>query len=174
MGNNPAYFKGENLPIETVSWDDAVEFCEKLSQRTGKQYRLPSESEWEYACRARTTTAFHFGETMSLEVVNYQTKQTTPVGSFPANNYGLYDMHGNIMEWCADKYHGSYVGAPTDGSAWNNDRKPAYVLRGGSWYSKSTYCRSAARSYYTPDYRCAYFGFRVVYSPVVSETRSQK
>jgi formylglycine-generating enzyme required for sulfatase activity len=162
MGNNPGYFKGENLPIETVSWHDTIEFCEKLSQRTGKQYRLPSESEWEYACRGKTTTAFHFGETISSEVVNYQTEQTTPVGSFPANNYGLYDMHGNIMEWCADKYHGSYVDAPTDGSAWNNDRKPAYVLRGGSWYSKSSYCRSAARSYYTPDYRCAYFGFRVV------------
>jgi formylglycine-generating enzyme required for sulfatase activity len=162
MGNNPAYFQIENSPVETVSWHDAVEFCEKLSQRTSKQYRLPSEAEWEYACRGRTTTAFHFGETISAEVVNYQTEQTTPVGSFPANNYGLYDMHGNIMEWCADKYHGNYVGAPTDGSAWSNDSKPAYVLRGGSWYSKSTYCRSAARSHYTPDYRCAYFGFRVV------------
>jgi formylglycine-generating enzyme required for sulfatase activity len=162
MGNNPAYFKGENLPVETVSWHDAVEFCEKLSQRTGKQYRLPSESEWEYACRGKTSTAFYFGATISPEVVNYQTEQTTPVGNFPANNYGLYDMHGNIMEWCADKYHGSYVDAPIDGSVWNNDSKPAYVLRGGSWYSKSSYCRSAARSYYTPDYRCAYFGFRVV------------
>jgi formylglycine-generating enzyme required for sulfatase activity len=162
MGNNPAYFQSEDSPVETVSWYDAVEFCKKLSQRTGKQYRLPSESEWEYACRGRTTTAFHFGETISPEVVNYQTEQITPVGSFPANNYGLYDMHGNIMEWCADKYHDSYLGAPTDGSAWSNDRKPAYVLRGGCWYSKSSYCRSAARSNYTPDHRSPYFGFRVV------------
>ncbi|WP_181244079.1 bifunctional serine/threonine-protein kinase/formylglycine-generating enzyme family protein, partial [Chamaesiphon polymorphus] len=146
MGDRPSYFQGGDRPVETVSWHDAVEFCQKLSQLTRQLYRLPSEAEWEYAARAGTTTAFCFGETLSPEVANYSQQETTVVGAFPANNYGLYDMHGNISEWCADKYHGNYTGAP----------------RGGSWSSKMRYCRSAARIYYTPDYRCAYFGFRVV------------
>jgi formylglycine-generating enzyme required for sulfatase activity len=162
MGDRPSYFQGGDRPVETVSWNDAVEFCQKLSQLTRQLYRLPSEAEWEYAARAGTTTAFCFGETLSPEVANYLQKETTVVGAFPANNYGLYDMHGNISEWCADKYHSNYTGAPTDGSAWSNNANPAYVLRGGSWCSKMRYCRSAARIYYTPDYRCAYFGFRVV------------
>ncbi len=158
MGN----FQGGDRPVETVSWHDAVEFCRKLSQLTSQQYRLPSEAEWEYACRAGTTKPFCYGETISLEVVNYRSEETTSVGSFPANSYGLYDLHGNILKWCADKYHGTYTGAPTDGSAWSNDRNQAYVLRGGCWYSRLSYCRSAARIYYQPDYRCSYFGFRVV------------
>jgi formylglycine-generating enzyme required for sulfatase activity len=162
MGDKPAYFQGGDRPVETVSWYDAGEFCQKLSQLTGQQYRLPSEAEWEYACRAGTTTAFYFGETISTEVANYRGEETTVVGTFPANSYGLYDMHGNILEWCADRYHGSYTGAPTDGSAWDREGDRLYVLRGGSWYSKMSYCRSAARIYYRPDYRCSYFGFRVV------------
>jgi len=164
MGSNPAYFQGGDRPVETVSWHDAAEFCRKLSQLTSQQYRRPSEAEWEYACRAGTTTPFCFGETISPEVVNYRSEETTVVGTFPANSYGLYDLHGNILEWCADKYHGTYTGAPTDGSAWSNDRHQTYVLRGGCWYSKLSYCRSAARIYYKPDYRCSYFGFRVVCS----------
>ncbi len=145
MGTNPANFKGEKRPVETVSWDDAVEFCQKLSQKTGKTYRLPSEAEWEYACRAGTTTPFYFGETITTDLVNYNggfpygsapkgeyRKQTTDVGEFPPNSFGLYDMHGNIYEWCEDVYNDNYQGAPRDGSAWltskDNDIK---LLRGG-------------------------------------------
>ncbi len=164
VGTNPAYFQGADRPVETVSWHDAVEFCRKLSQHTDRQYRLPSEAEWEYACRAGTTTAFYYGETINTDLANYQGEETTVVGILPANAYGLYDLHGNILEWCADKYHRNYTGAPTDGSVWDNEGNRNYVLRGGSWYSKMSYCRSAFRTYYTPDYRCTYFGFRVVWS----------
>lgn len=142
----PSYFKGDDLPVENVSWYDAVEFCARLSKATGKEYRLPSEAEWEYACRAGTTTPFHFGKTITTELVNYNGKytyfnspkgknreKTTPVGSFPPNAFGLCDLHGNLWEWCADTYmhkfvnawewctdidQDSYEGAPTDGSAW--------------------------------------------------------
>ena len=162
MGNNPAYFQGGDRPVETVSWHDAVEFCQKLSQLTDRYYRLPSEAEWEYACRSGTKTAFYVGDSIDLAVANYRSQETTVVGSFPANAYGLNDMHGNILEWCADNYHGNYIDAPTDGSAWSNDANPTYILRGGSWYSKASYCRSAARIYYQPNHRCSYFGFRVV------------
>ncbi|MDB9398545.1 bifunctional serine/threonine-protein kinase/formylglycine-generating enzyme family protein, partial [Microcystis aeruginosa CS-567/02-A1] len=133
MGTNPANFKGEKRPVETVSWDEAVEFCTKLGQRTGKTYRLPSEAEWEYACRAGTTTPFYFGETITTDLVNYNgnfpyasapkgeyRQQTTDVGNFPPNSFGLYDMHGNIWEWCQDIYNSSYQGAPIDGTPWLN------------------------------------------------------
>ncbi len=162
MGSSPAYFQGGDRPVETVSWHDAIEFCEKLSHLTGRHYRLPSEAEWEYACRAGTTTPFYFGETINNAIVNYRQEETTVVGIFPANNFGLYDMHGNILEWCADNYHGNYDDAPTDGSVWISDTDRTNVLRGGSWYSKLSYCRSAFRTYYQPNYRCSYFGFRVV------------
>ncbi|TAG86585.1 MAG: hypothetical protein EAZ18_25495, partial [Oscillatoriales cyanobacterium] len=130
MGNNPSRFKGAKRPVEQVSWNEAVEFCRKLTQKTGKSYRLPSEAEWEYACRAGTTTPFYFGDTITPDLVNYDgnypygaapkglyRQQTTDVGSFPPNSFGLYDMHGNVWEWCSDKYHGNYSGAPTDGSS---------------------------------------------------------
>jgi formylglycine-generating enzyme required for sulfatase activity/uncharacterized caspase-like protein len=159
MQKNPAHFKGEKKPVETVLWDEAVEFCEKLSQKTGKTYRLPSEAEWEYACRARTDTPFYFGETITTDLVNYNgnlpyasapkgeyRQQTTDVGKFPPNSFGLYDMHGNIWEWCQDVYHNSYEGAPTDGRAWlegsDNNMK---LLRGGSWFTFAGNCRSAVR-----------------------------
>jgi formylglycine-generating enzyme required for sulfatase activity/uncharacterized caspase-like protein len=128
---SPSRFEGDNLPVEQVSWSDAVEFCERLSKQTGREYRLPSEAEWEYACRAGTTTAFHFGETLTSDLANYNAtetygdgpngkprRRTTEVGSFPANAFGLYDMHGNVWEWCSDHWHKNYVEAPTDGSAW--------------------------------------------------------
>ncbi len=165
MGTNPAYFQGGDRPVETVSWHDAVAFCQQLSQLTARHYRLPSEAEWEYACRAGTKTAFSCGDTIDLAVANYRSEETTVVGTYPANAYGLYDMHGNILEWCADRYHGNYIGAPTDGGAWQQDGNSTYVLRGGSWSSKPSYCRSAARIYYQPNYRCSYFGFRVVCDP---------
>jgi formylglycine-generating enzyme required for sulfatase activity/tRNA A-37 threonylcarbamoyl transferase component Bud32 len=177
IGTNPARFKGDKRPVETVSWDNAVEFCQKLSQKTGKTYRLPSEAEWEYACRAGTTTPFYFGETITTDLVNYDgnftyasapkgqyRQQTTPVGSFPPNAFGLYDMHGNVWEWCQDHWHDNYNGAPTDGSAWtnDNDNRSPRLLRGGSWYLNPEYCRSASRYGYTAGHRYYNIGFRVV------------
>ncbi len=161
MRNNPSYFKGEKRPVEQVSWYDAVKFCEKLSKTTRKTYRLLSEAEWEYACRAGTTTPFHLGETSSLELVNYDVNCSIDVGSFPPNAFGLYDMHGNVWEWCSDRWHDNYDGAPTDGSSWetgtNNDR----LMRGGSWCSEPDLCQSAFRSHSAPN--DVYFGcgFRV-------------
>jgi len=175
---NPSLFKGKDLPVEQVSWYDAVEFCSRLSQKTGKKYRLPNEAEWEYACRANTTTPFHFGETITPELANYDgnytygsgtkgkyRQQTTPVGSFKvANSFGLYDMHGNVWEWCADHWHSNYQGAPTDGSAWliDNDNYSQRMLRGGSWCYYPWVCRGAGRYCVGPDVRFYDFGFRVV------------
>jgi len=174
MGNNPSNFKGAKRPVEQVSWNDAVEFCRKLTQKTGKTYRLPSEAEWEYACRARTTTPFYFGETITPDLVNYNgnypygsapkgldRQQTTDVGSFPPNVFGLYDMHGNVWEWCSDKWHDNYNGAPTDGSSWETGGSEYRVRRGGSWYSGAVYCRGANRDYSSAVNRRRYLGFRV-------------
>lgn len=146
IGSNPSRFKGERRPVETVSWHNAVEFCERLSQKTGRTYRLPSEAEWEYAARAGTTTPFYFGETITTDLANYNgnytyasapkgeyRQQTTDVGIFPPNSFGLYDMCGNIWEWCLDKYHNNYDGAPTDCSAWLEGSGSYRLLRGGSW-----------------------------------------
>ena len=174
-GKNPSHFKGENRPVETVSWNNAIEFCTKLSKLTGKQYRLPSEAEWEYACRAGTTTPFYFGETITTDLVNYNGKytyanapkgkfreQTTDVGSFPANLFGLYDMHGNVWEWCVDDSYDNYQAAPTDGSAWVNNKNSFKVLRGGSWLDNPDYCRSASRSLFNSGLIVICYGFRVV------------
>jgi formylglycine-generating enzyme required for sulfatase activity len=168
-------------PVEGVTWFEAVEFCERVSKLTGRKYRLPSEAEWEYACRAGTTTPFYFGETITPELVNYNAnytygdgpkgeyrRQTTPVGQFPANAFGLYDMHGNVWEWCADDSHDNYVGAPTDGSAWvdskkDNSTKSNTRLRGGSWAFDPNFCRSAIRNNYVRrDDHSGSTGFRVV------------
>jgi formylglycine-generating enzyme required for sulfatase activity len=179
---NPSRFEGANRPVEEVSWYDAVEFCARLSQHTDKSYSLPSEAQWEYACRAGTKTPFHFGETITSELANYcatQTygagekgtyrEQTTEVGSLnAANNFGLYDMHGNVWEWCLDYWHSNYQGAPIDGSTWfNNDDKlfnesGRANLRGGSWLNNPDYCRSAFRYYSNCHSRNHDFGFRVV------------
>jgi formylglycine-generating enzyme required for sulfatase activity/tRNA A-37 threonylcarbamoyl transferase component Bud32 len=176
-GNNPSSFPGAKRPVENVSWQDAVEFCAKLSRKTGKNYRLPSEAEWEYACRAGTTTPFHFGETITPKLVNYNgnypyasapkglyRRETTPVGSFPPNAFKLYDMHGNVWEWCQDIWHDNYNGAPADGSAWETGESDYRVLRGGSWGSNAVFCRCANRSRLTLDYRYRYCGFRVAVS----------
>jgi len=175
---NPSQFKGKDLPVENVSWYDAVEFCARLSQKTGRQYRLPSEAEWEYACRAGTTTPFNFGETISPELANYNgnftygsaskgeyRQKTTPVGKLKvANAFGLYDMHGNVWEWSADCWHDNYQEAPTKGSTWLSDQKNSQnrMLRGGSWYNNPWFCRSAFRSLNVPDYGNNLIGFRVV------------
>jgi len=174
MGNNPSRFKGENRPVEQVSWHDAVKFCQQLFEKTGQEYRLPSEAEWEYACRAGTTTPFYFGETITPDLVNYNGNypyasapkgvrrgQTTDVGSFPPNAFGLYDMHGNVWEWCADAWHDNYKEAPTDGSIWGNGNADCLSLRGGSWDYYASWMRSAYRNDWLATNRDAFLGFRV-------------
>ena len=175
LAPNPSCFKGDNLPVECVSWFDAVEFCQRLSRHTGHEYRLPSEAEWEYACRAGTSTPFHFGETISTDQANYNgdsiygkgqkgmyRKKTTPVGSFDANRFGLYDMHGNVWEWCQDHWHENYEGAPIDGSAWlSSDESKNRVVRGGSWDADPVFCRSAYRIWFDPGNDYDLLGFRV-------------
>ncbi|MEG4442781.1 bifunctional serine/threonine-protein kinase/formylglycine-generating enzyme family protein [Microcoleus sp. AT9_B5] len=183
MGNNPSYFKGGKLPVEQVSWNDAVQFCQKLSQKTGKNYRLPSEAEWEYACRAGTTTPFYFGETITPDLVNYDGRdpygaaskglyraKTTDVGSFPPNAFGLYDMHGNVLEWCSDRYHSNYNGAPTDGTSWETGTDGRRVQRGGSWSNNAVSCRSAYRLYDSAVSRWRLRGFRVAVASVSSSS----
>ncbi|KAM3089621.1 caspase, EACC1-associated type [Phormidesmis sp. 146-35] len=185
---DPSKFKGENRPVESVSWDEAVEFCDRLSKKTGRPYRLPSEAEWEYACRAGTTTPFHFGETITTDLANYRgtdweyqgetypgnygdgpkgifREQTMDVGSFPPNAFGLYDMHGNVWEWCADPWHENYKNAPTDGRVWEveSDRENANrLLRGGSWDIIPIDCRSALRNWNRRDVRNNSLGFRLL------------
>ncbi|CCI06361.1 conserved hypothetical protein [Microcystis aeruginosa PCC 7941] len=206
----PAYFKdrpdSDRRPVEQVNWYDAIEFCARLSKLSGREYRLPSEAEWEYACRAGTTTAFHFGETITTDLANYRgtdweienkvypgnygrgpkgtyREETTPVGHFKvANDFGLYDMHGNVWEWCLDPWHDSYQGkTQTDSEVWDEKQnaeqyllnknnviqllsdKRTRVLRGGSWGNNPWNCRSAPRSWSIPDDRLNYsIGFRVV------------
>ena len=185
----------DNRPVERVSWLDAIEFCNRLSQRTGRTYTLPSESQWEYACRAGSITPFHFGATITPELANYDgnftyadgpkgvyREQTTPVGMLPANAWGLHDMHGNVYEWCLDHWHHGYEGTPADGSAWLNstdqqqqstpkavevgtDDSESRLLRGGSWVNIPRLCRSAVRDHDQPDYASFNVGFRVVCLP---------
>ena len=187
MGNNPSRFKGEkNLPVEQVSWEDCQEFVKKLRDKDKKAYRLPSEAEWEYACRAGTKTPFHFGATISTDQVNYygeavygdgkkgvDRKKTTPVGSFPANAWGLHDMHGNVWQWCQDWY-GDYPqkdvvdpqGAEKRGKNDKDDKDKDdnfRVLRGGSWDNDPRHCRSASRSWNVPGFRNDDFGCRVCF-----------
>ncbi|MBT9317905.1 formylglycine-generating enzyme family protein [Leptothoe spongobia] len=176
---DPSKFKGDNHPVERVTWYDAVEFCKRLEQHTDRPYRLPTEAEWEYACRAGTTTPFYFGQTIATDLANYNgnytysdgskgeyREKTTPVDHFGiANVFGISDMHGNVLEWCQDHFHGSYKGAPTDGSAWVTDGdKSLRILRGGSWAFTPRNCRSAFRNDFTPAVRNSLFGFRVVCS----------
>jgi formylglycine-generating enzyme required for sulfatase activity len=163
-GKNPSHFKGENRPVEKVSWHEAIAFCQQLSKMSDRSFRLPSEAEWEYACRSGTETKFYFGETISAEQVNHSNSNgTSEVGKFQSNSFGLYDMHGNVWEWCADHWHKNYKGAPIDGSAWiKNADKDFRLLRGGSWYNRPGYCRSAYRHHYSPDRQLSSFGFRVV------------
>jgi formylglycine-generating enzyme required for sulfatase activity len=174
LKSDPSRFKGDNLPVECVSWNDAQEFCARLSQMANKTYRLPTEAEWEYACRGGTTTPFYCGETISTDLANYNgnytygqgqkgqyREKTTEVGIFPANPFGLYDMCGNVWEWCEDGSHENYINAPTDGSAWTSLSSKA-MLRGGSWFSLPHFCRSAYRFNDIRDSHYSSFGFRVV------------
>jgi formylglycine-generating enzyme required for sulfatase activity len=178
MGENPALalFQGANRPLESVSWDGCQEFCRRLSERTERQYRLPSEAEWEYACRAGTTTPFNCGETITTDLANYDgnytyadeeegqyREGTVEVGSFPPNPWGIYDMHGNVWEWCEDGWHDNYSDAPVDGSPWNDNhfQNDMRVLRGGSWLCFPDFCRSARRNR-SLDIRYDSDGFRLV------------
>ncbi len=150
---------GADRPADRISWLDAVAFCRRLAKRTGHDYRLPSEAEWEYACRAGTTTPFFTGPTLTTAVANFNGLHTyarepagvyrhesDAVASFPPNALGLHDMHGTVWEWCQDVWHSSYVNAPTDGSPWEQDGSPhQHVLRGGSWHEPPALCRSAVR-----------------------------
>ncbi|MFM6537396.1 MAG: formylglycine-generating enzyme family protein [Microcystis panniformis] len=170
---NPSYFKGDDLPVESVSWNDAQEFCARLSRMTNKIYRLPTEAQWEYACRAGTTTPFYFGNRITTKLANYNSngtkeqyrEKTTDVGSFPPNAFGLYDMPGNVWEWCEDGWHNNYEGAPIDGTAWKSVSIyiELKVIRGGAWYRYSEDCRSASRNS-VADFDNRYVGFRVVCS----------
>ena len=177
MGNNPSRNSGGRLPVERVSYPQALEFTRRLNAKNdGYVYRLPSEAEWEYACRAGTTTDFAYGPSLSSAQANFDGTEpfggapkgvnrgeTTPVGSFPPNAWGLYDMHGNVMEWCMDVYHDSYEGAPADGSAWMSDDRTGWrILRGGSWFSGANELRSPSRERLAPVICDESIGFRVV------------
>lgn len=164
----------DSHPVRNVSWDDAQKYCQWLSEQTGHTYRLPSEAEWEYACRAGTLTVFSFGDQITPEQVNYDgnspyaggvkglyRQSTVPVRSLPPNPWGLYEMHGNVWEWCQDHWHGDYQGAPNDGSTWETGGSSSRVLRGGSWYDYGRNVRSASRIRLGPGFRNGSLGFRV-------------
>ncbi|TVQ21730.1 MAG: formylglycine-generating enzyme family protein [Leptolyngbya sp. DLM2.Bin15] len=162
---DPSEFKGDDRPVEQVNWDDAQEFCRRLSALSKKDYRLPSEAQWEYACRADTETAYHLGPILTKDVANYgeSVGQTTDVGTYPANRWGLYDMHGNVYEWCEDDWHVNYNGVPEDGSAWIITGKDNLnkIRRGGSWFDVPENCRSAFRDLNSRDFCLSDFSFRV-------------
>ena len=178
---DPSNFKGANRPVEQVSWFDALEFCRRLNERTGQRYGLPSEAQWEYACRAGSTTPFHFGAMLTTELANYDgnhvygngpkgtyREQTIEGASFPANGWGLHDMHGNVWEWCNDHWHESYNFAPGDDQPWLIPAATAdepRLLRGGSWGDLPGDCRSAYRYHFRPVNACYLVGFRVVCLP---------
>jgi formylglycine-generating enzyme required for sulfatase activity len=177
MGTNPSRFKNNpQNPVESVSWNDAQAFCQKLSQITGKTYRLPTEAEWEYACRAGTTTRYYFGD-YANQLGDYawdegNSQDTThPVGQKKPNAWGLYDMSGNVWEWCEDNWHDSYKNAPSDGSAWLTNDNNHKLLRGGSWYYHPDNCRSATRYFFFRSVRISFSGFRVVCVPNVTSTQ---
>jgi formylglycine-generating enzyme required for sulfatase activity len=184
---DPSSFKADGrLPVQNVSWLEAVEFCARLSNASGRTYRLPTEAEWEYACRAGTTTPFHFGPTITADLVNYDAhypygagprgvtrKQPTPVGNLgAANAFGLNDMHGNMAEWCLDGWHENYNGAPGDARDWAENADMGFrVIRGGSWFDGAEDCRSSVRHKYAPDIKVPFVGFRVVAGPRKARSR---
>jgi formylglycine-generating enzyme required for sulfatase activity len=164
---NPLDFEGDNRPVENVSWNQSIEFCQRLSRKTGKKYRLASEAEWEYACRAKTLTNFYFGDALTPKLANYgwNMNSTTDVGIYLPNAFGLYDMHGNVREWCADGWHNSYENAPIDGSTWIGLDNSVHVLRSGSCLDDPYLCCSAYRDRNYSDNYFNLIGFRVVYAP---------
>ena len=166
----------DSLPVINVDFDDARAYATWLGAMTGRACRLPSEAEWEYACRAGTTTAYAFGDELKAEQANIDGSgidRTSKVRRFPANQWGLFDMHGNVYEWIEDCWHDDYQGAPTDGEAWrdaDSGNCGLRVLRGGSWFLDQFSARCAARLRVNPDYRPSNVGFRVVCSSPILGT----
>jgi formylglycine-generating enzyme required for sulfatase activity len=171
----PCRFKGDDLPVERVSWEDAQRFCRLLSTKAGRTFELPGETQWEYACRAGTTTPFSFGETLTVEVANFNGEHTfreeprgvyfhatNQAGKFPPNAFGLYDMHGNLWEWCADNWLEDYSSSPRDGSFYQNKDSRERVVRGGSWHEPPGLCRSASRLRVRASDAEEWIGFRVI------------
>jgi formylglycine-generating enzyme required for sulfatase activity len=171
----PCRFKGDHLPVERVSWKDARKFCKRLSKKTKRIYQPPSEKQWEYACRAGTKTPFNLGETLTVEVANFNGEHTflneargyyrhvtTAGGTFPPNAFGLYDMHGNLWEWCADNWLENYTSAPGDSSSYQDKDSRYRVVRGGSWHEPPELCRSAVRLRVLETDADEFTGFRVV------------
>jgi uncharacterized protein (TIGR02996 family) len=177
MGVTPSRrFQGDDRPVETLSWGDCQKFCDKLGERTANDFRLPTEAEWEHACRAGTTTPFHHGDTITPEQANYYgeavygsgvkgpyRQETTPVGQFPPNAWGLVDLHGNVWEWCQDSY-GPYPRGHQEDPLFPPGARGSCVLRGGSWCDTPWYCRSASRLSDAPTYPRSDFGCRVCLS----------
>ena len=164
---DPSHFKGNNRPVERVSWYDAMEFCDRLFVYIGQTCTLPSEAQWEYACCAGS----HISETITPDLANYKSdnatyrQETTEVGSFFPNNFGLYDMRGNVFEWCLDHWHSNYHGAPANSKAWVDleaEKTKPRILRGGSWFNNPWNCRCACRFNGFPGYRYYLNGFRIV------------
>ena len=173
----PCRGKGLDLPVDRVSWFDAQAFCRQLLKITGRRYRLPSEAEWEYACRAGSQADFTYGDMITTDLCNYVGLHTyqngpqgiyrhgsTPAGTFPPNRFGIYDMHGNLDEWCMDTWHDSYVGAPSDGQPWIHGGTEGRVVRGGSWHDPPNLCRSAARLKMDPTEGEDFVGIRIALS----------
>lgn len=171
----PCRFKGNNLPVERFSWEDAQKFCQRLSKQTERNYHLPSETQWEYACRAETNTPFSFGETLTSYIANFNGEHTfrdeprgvyfhstNEGGKFPPNAFGLHDMHGNLWEWCADNWLDDYSSSPRDDTAYQNHNNRHRVARGGSWHEPARLCRSAARLRVLQSEAEEFIGFRVV------------
>lgn len=171
----PAHFRGQQRPVESVSWLEAIEFCDRITQYTGRPYQLPSEAQWEYACRAGTQTPFHTGDTITSQLADYigtttyqaeaagvYRQSTLSVGQLSSNAFGLQEMHGNVWEWCADNWHRNYHGAPRDGKAWLEGRRSQMrTIRGGGWLNSPAKIRSASRSGYSEAGLNRTIGFRV-------------
>ena len=175
MNNNRSKFGGDNLPVENVNWYEAGRFLKKLSDKTDLKFRLPTEAEWEYACRAGTTTAFNVGETLDSDFANYNAKsayangitgtylkRTTDVGSYPPNAFGLYDMHGNVWEWCSDRYDKNYYKKTPPIDPAGPSEGGARVIRGGAWNERAYKCRSADRNHRREKANQPHIGFRAV------------
>jgi formylglycine-generating enzyme required for sulfatase activity len=182
VGKNPSYFKGDKLPVDSVSWADAKVFCDKLSKKENKVYTLPTEAEWEYACRAGTKTSFCLGNVISTDQINYNgnkiygdgkkgvfRKKTMEVGSLPPNKWGLHDMHGNVWEWCEDWYNDDYYKTSPKQDPKGAEKGESRVLRGGSWESAPEECRSANRGQSPPGEGYNHVGFRVVLRTLPAE-----
>ncbi|HYD87306.1 MAG TPA: SUMF1/EgtB/PvdO family nonheme iron enzyme [Vitreimonas sp.] len=149
------------MPAINVSWNDAQLYARWLCGRTGERYRLPSEAEWEYACRAASDDAFSFDGALTPETAAFKQQRSAPVGSYPPNRFGLYDMHGNVREWVEDSWHDNYVDAPRDGIPWTSGHSAMRVVRGGSWQDEAWFLRSASRGRASAPDRCSFIGFRV-------------